>query len=256
MRSASGSPLQKWARQGVGAVAGRNGVLSLLRAGPADGRPPFPDADRYVLVSNEKAEAPPRLEGNSRKEEYLAAMRKAWRFYGALGFFRTEDLEAMGIGMTGPLMAFSALLGYEIEAIDPIQLDPLGRDLASATSWDSVRFTLRKGGRQVLVDYVRMDLRDGWLKQVARARQWIDDMAWNPVVLKAASHLPQDREFTILRDSILRTRRSSFRTRPGSSMARSPTASRCASMEDSRAPTGPSAATCSARLPRPTAASP
>lgn len=198
-----GKPLQKWARQEIGAPPA--GAVFYPFSGPD--LPTvvhlFPDAERYVLVSNEKAQAPPRLDGNSGKEEYLAAMRKAWRFYGALGFFRTEDLEAMGIGMTGPLMAFSSLLGFEIESIEPIQIDARGRDVAPATSWDSVRLTLRKGGRLVFVDYIRMDLRDGWLRQVAQSRQWIDDMAWNPVVLKAASHLPQDPEFTILRDSIL-----------------------------------------------------
>lgn len=178
----------------------------------------FPDADRYVLVSTQKAEAPLRL-GSFSKEElesYLVVFLKAWRFFGALGFFRTDDLEAVAnargirLGMTGPLMAFAVRLGFEIEAVEPIRLDPNGNDVAlrdgrpgEAETWDSVRLTIRKGERQILVDYVRMDLSDGWLEQVAVARKWVDRMAENPTLLKAASHHPQEPDFSILRSSIL-----------------------------------------------------
>jgi hypothetical protein len=177
----------------------------------------FPDADRYVLVSMERAQAPPRLEGLSKEEleSYLAVLRKAWRFFGALGFFRTDDLavaDARGIrmGMTAPLMAFAVRLGFEIEAVEPIRLDPNGNDVAprdggpgEAETWDSVRLTIRKGERRILVDYVRLDLSDGWLEQVAVARKWVDRMAENPTLLKAASHHPQEPDFSILRSSIL-----------------------------------------------------
>jgi hypothetical protein len=54
------------------------------------------------------------------------------------------------------------------------------------------------------VDYVRLDLSDGWLEQVAVARKWVDRMAENPTLLKAASHHPQEPDFSIFRSSILR----------------------------------------------------
>jgi hypothetical protein len=178
----------------------------------------FPDADRYVLVSTQKAQAPPRLQDFSEEEleNYLAVLRKAWKFFGTLGFFRTEDLDAvenargMRMGMTGPLMAFAVRLGFEIESMEPIRLDAGSNDVvpsrgepAAAGRWDSARLTLRKNGRRVIVDFVSMDLRDGWLVQLPGAHGWIDRMSANPTLLKAASHLPQDPEFSILRDSIV-----------------------------------------------------
>jgi hypothetical protein len=216
-----GGPLQKWGCQELGRAEGATvfypfsgpDLPTVLRL--------FPGAERYVLVSAQAADAPPRLEKLSKAEvdSYLAAFHKAWRLYGALGFFRTDDLDAadakqsaqgVRIGMTAPLMAFSVRLGFTIEAIEPIRMDQILEDygpwsLSSADpeKWDSVRLTLRKGGRTVLVDYVHMNLSNDWLGQWAIDRKWIERMAANPTLLKAASHLPQEADFTILRDSLL-----------------------------------------------------
>lgn len=213
-----GRPMRKWSCQELGRIEG--GTVFYPFSGPDLPTPVqlFPDAGRYVLVSMQKAEPPPPLDTMPPKEleSYTAEFRKAWKFYGALGFFRTEDLETIesspgpGIGMTGALMAFAVRLGFEIESVEPIKLDagandvaPFREDFPAAETWDSVRLTLRKGGRQVVVDYVRLDLRDGWLKQVKGAHGWVDRMAENPTLLKAASHLPEDPEFRIVRNAIL-----------------------------------------------------
>lgn len=167
----------------------------------------FPEADRYVLVALQKAGRPPEL-GNG----YLAEFQKTWRFYGSLGFFRTEDLEPFG--MTGPLMALAARLGYRVEFVEPIGMDAAGTDfeplaggLAASGGWNSVRLTLRKNGRTSVVDYVSMDLSDGWLgqatQQTDRERAWIRRMAAHPTLLKAASHLPQEPGFSILRTALI-----------------------------------------------------
>ena len=212
-----GRPMRKWSCQELGRVGG--GTVFYPFSGPDLPTPVqlFPDADRYVLVSLQKAEPPPPLDRMSPKEleSYAADFRKAWKLYGALGFFRTEDLEAAenspgpGIGVTGALMVFAVRLGFEVESVEPIKLDanandvgPHNGDALSAETWESVRLTLRKGGRQVLVDYVRLDLRDGWVGKFAGAHGWIDRMSANPTLLKAASHLPEDPEFRIVRNSI------------------------------------------------------
>lgn len=213
-----GRPMRKWSCQELGRFEG--GTVFYPFSGPDLPTPVqlFPDADRYVLVSMQKAEPPPPVDTMSPKEfeSYAADFRKAWKFYGALGFFRTEDLEAVenspgpGIGMTGALMAFAVRLGFEIESVEPIRLDAgandvvsFREDVPSEEAWDSVRLTLRKGERQVLVDYVRLDLRDGWVGKLQGAHGWIDRMAENPTLLKAASHLPEDPEFKIVRNAIL-----------------------------------------------------
>ena len=213
-----GRPMQKWACQELGRTEG--GTVFYPFSGPdlPTAVHLFPDADRYVLVSMEKAEPPPLLDKMSPKEleSYDAAFRKAWKLYGSLGFFRTDDLQAIenstgpGVGITGALMVFAVRLGFEVESIEPIRLDagendvvPLHDDILSVDNWDSARLTLRKRGRQVVVDYLRLDLRDGWVGKLPGAHGWIDRMSGNPTILKAASHLPQDPEFKIVRDSIL-----------------------------------------------------
>jgi hypothetical protein len=213
-----GRPMRKWACQELGRAEG--GIVFYPFSGPdlPTAVHLFPDADRYVLVSMEKAEPPPPLDRMSPKEleSYAADFRKAWKLYGALGFFRTEDLQAIenssgpGVGITGALMVFSVRLGFEVESVEPIQLDagandvvPLREEVLSDDNWDSVRLTLRKGDRRVLVDYVRLDLRDGWVGKLPGAHGWIDRMSESPTILKAASHLPEDPEFKIVRNSIL-----------------------------------------------------
>jgi hypothetical protein len=177
----------------------------------------YPQADHYVFVALEKAEAPPRLDSFSREEleGYMAAFRKAWRFYGVEGYFRTNDLIAATqvrgtrLGITGPLMAFAVRLGFEIVSVEPIQLEMnsgelVPRDASDAQddTWDSVRLVLRRDGRKVLVDYLRMDLSDTSLGTVPGARRWIERMSMNPSILKAASHHLQEPAFSIVRDSL------------------------------------------------------
>ena len=216
-----GRPLQKWACQELGSAPGATVFYPFSGPDLPTAVRLFPDAERYVLVSAQAADAPPRLGRLSKTEvdSYLAAFRKAWRVYGSLGFFRTDDLDAadakqsaqgVRIGMSAPLMAFAVRLGFSIEAIEPIRMDPVLEDyspwsLSSADpeKWESARLTLRKGGKMVVVDYVDMNLSNDWLAQWDIDRKWIDRMAGHPTLLKAASHLPQARDFSILRDSLL-----------------------------------------------------
>jgi hypothetical protein len=212
-----GRPMRKWGCQELGRAEGVTVFYPFSGPDLPSVVQLFPDADRYVLVSLQKAGAPPRLDISSRQEleQYLAAFRKAWKFYGALGFFRTDDLDAnaqgIRIGMTGPLMAFAVRLGFAIGAVEPLQIDHHAGDVTlrngspgEADTWDSVRLSLRKDNRKIIVDYVRMDLSDYWLRQVAGDLTWIDRMAGNPTLLKAASHHPQEPDFSFLRNSILR----------------------------------------------------
>ncbi len=216
-----GGPLQKWSCQELGTADGATVFYPFSGPDLPTVVRLFPGAERYVLVSAQAADAPPRLEALSKTEvdSYLAAFRKAWKLYGSLGFFRTDDLDdadaresAQGarIGMTAPLMAFSVRMGFSIVDVEPIRLDPILEDYApwslsstEAPKWDSVRLTLRKGGRTVRVDYVHMNLSNDWLGRATDARSWIARMAQNPTLLKAASHLPQEPDFSILRDSVL-----------------------------------------------------
>ncbi|MBC7804475.1 MAG: hypothetical protein H7Y16_11415, partial [Candidatus Parcubacteria bacterium] len=74
-----GRPMRKWGCQELGRVDG--GTVFYPFSGPDLPTPVqlFPDADRYVLVSMQKAEPPPPLDRMSPKEleSYAADFRKA-----------------------------------------------------------------------------------------------------------------------------------------------------------------------------------
>ncbi len=212
-----GSALRKWACAELDPVDG--GTVFYPFSGPDFPTlfELFPDAGRHVLVSIQKAEAPPALEtlSSPELERYLAAIRKAWIFFGNSGFFKSDDLDAVekvqgyGLGVTGPLMALAVRLGFELEAVSPLERDPDRRDVIVGSpygdkAWDSVRLSLRKGSRRVIVDYVQMDLSDAWLVQVPADQRWLARMASHPTLLKAASHHLQEADFSMLRETLLK----------------------------------------------------
>lgn len=213
-----GLPMQDWGCQEIGGVKG--GTVFYPFAGPdlPTVHQLFPDADRYVLVSMQKGEPPLQLEKltKGQVDDYMDAFRRAWKFYGTLGFFRTDDLDGRGkmegrpVGVTGGLMAFAVRLGYEIESIEPILLElnddeikPRGRGPERPETWDSVRMTLNKDGRRVIVDHVRVDLSNASVGRSNGPGVWLGRMARNPMLIKAASHLLQEPEFSIFRDIVL-----------------------------------------------------
>lgn len=173
----------------------------------------YPKAARFVLISDQYATPyfDPFSLPAAEREKILRSLGEAWTRFGRLGFFLTQDLNKGGgrkfhISPTMILMAFAAQLGYEVRAVRPACLDPA--DLSIRTSdvrdakWGSVRLELRKEGRDIIVDYLRLDLSNRGLgKQPERAM--IEQLSGNPVLLKAASHLPQQRPFSILRNGIL-----------------------------------------------------
>ncbi|PIE20069.1 MAG: hypothetical protein CSA66_01710 [Proteobacteria bacterium] len=180
----------------------------------------YPDADRYVLVALQKGGRLPALHKWNLKtfRWYLKVYRRGWRSFSRRGFFHTDhmkrDMDEASVleGITPILMGFAARLGYTVEAVDPIRIAAGGVDVelhpgdrGAAETWDSVRLTLKRDrdGRKVLVDYLFLDLSDGYLGSAADARAWIEAIAHNPVVTKAASHLMQKPFFSIITKAIL-----------------------------------------------------
>lgn len=178
----------------------------------------FPDAGRYVLVALQRAGAPPALERASAAdlEAFVERFDTAWRQFAQIGFFRTLDLDAEArradprVSVTAVLMAFAARLGYEVVAVEPVRVDTYGTDLevhpgdrSDPATWESVRLVLARDARLAVLDYVRTNLADAALAVEPEHRAWIERMAGQWIVIKAASHLLQRRDFSILRDAIL-----------------------------------------------------
>ena len=88
--------------------------------------------------------------------------------------------------------------------VHPIVLEPqAGQFVRASGPWKSVRLVLRKGDTSTTVDYVSIDLSDGFLRQNQGSREWITNMSRNPVFLKAASHLLQMPSFKVLREILM-----------------------------------------------------
>jgi hypothetical protein len=213
-----GKPIRGWARTELEDTPGETVFYPFSGPDFPTVHQLYPDAGRYVLVAIQRAGPPPALNRYSTQElgAYLTMFRRAWEQFSWLGFFRTNDLDTdagkagVRVGVTAPLMAFAVRLGYEIAAVDPVQVNAEGTDLephpgrrADDNTWESVRLRLAKNGREVLLDYVRVDISDRNLERNRASGAWIERMAGNRIVLKAASHLLQRPNYSILRNAVL-----------------------------------------------------
>lgn len=208
-----GLPLQTWSKNEVGYAGG--GTVFYPFSGPdfLTVARMYPGADRYVLVAIQNARKPVRPERmqEAQRDKFEHKLGEAWERFGTLGFFRTDDLDddqrdqATGLGVTTILMAFSARMGYEVNAVEPLTFDATRGEWEaspSANDWRSVRLTLQKNGHRTTLDYIRLDLSDKGL-QSPEIQGWINRMAAQPTFLKAASHLLQEAHFSVLREALV-----------------------------------------------------
>ena len=217
-RKKIGLPMASWACAEIDATPGETVFYPFSGPDLPSVNELYPQAGRYIMVAMQRAGLPPALDRQSphNLERILAAFRDRWKFFARTGFFRTNDLDdftsrhEVTVSVTSQLMAFAARLGYEVESVEPVQLSADGGDLVRhaddpslPSAWNSVRLTLVKGGRRVLVDYVRMDLSDALLKKYPANRAFIEQAVASRTLIKAASHLLQKSYFSILRGAIL-----------------------------------------------------
>jgi hypothetical protein len=210
-----GAPAATWAKAELGAVGG---TVFYPFSGPdlVTATTLFSDADHYVLVAIQSAHAPvnPAALDVEARRAFFDKFQVEWQRYGILGFFRTLDLDedaqdnVARLGVTPILMAFAARMGYQVRAVEPLVFDVIQGEYVVPESrpkraWRSVRLSLLMHERPVTVDYVRLDLSDGFLKAHPEAKEWLERQTGNPTLLKAASHLLQDSSFSILRDALV-----------------------------------------------------
>ncbi len=174
----------------------------------------FPQAKRYVLVAMQAAERPidlAELKPEAARQT-LEVLTGAWENYGRDGFFVTEYLDKylhrnrVRIGASTFLSSFFELKGLRVKSVTPIQVNAAGEveELpATDPRWRSVRFRLERAGEPVVVDYLRIDLSDKGLSAHPNHLKFVRLSAAHPVLLKAASHLPQNASFSMVADSLI-----------------------------------------------------
>ncbi|MDW8251073.1 MAG: hypothetical protein RMJ98_17400 [Myxococcales bacterium] len=218
-----GKAMLAWARKHL--AAAEEGTVLYPFAGPdlITVRRFYPRARRYVLVALQEGGPPPDL-----SRLHLGALNATLDLYERVfdafarrGFFLTMHLgagyrtpgSARGIG--GVLLAFAEREGFQVLAAEPVKirhdggLERHSGPQEVPETWSSLRLHLRRpqDGARVLVDYLRVDLSDGALARDSGALALLEGLALGPVVLKAASHLLQQRGFSKLRGLLLaRTR--------------------------------------------------
>jgi hypothetical protein len=207
-----GEPMQAWAGKQIPTF---QGTVFYPFSGPdfATVSQMFPQAKRYVMVAMQAAERPidlTELKPEAARQT-LEVLTGAWGNYGRDGFFVTEYLDKylqqnrVRIGASTFLSSFFQLKGLKVKSATPIQVNAAGEVEELATSdaqWRSVRFRIERAGEQVLVDYLRIDLSDKGLSANPQHHQFVRQMSANPVLLKAASHLPQNSSFSMVAASL------------------------------------------------------
>lgn len=174
-----------------------------------------PGINRYILISIQRAGTPIQPDDLSpaNGKKLLDHLASDWSSYTQMGFFKTIDLDKnaseSGVKVTPTLMmmAFASRLGFTIESVTPIKLNDDNSDVVVDTlpgrDWPSVRIQLKKDGKGVIVDYLRIDLSDYGLNKNPTNRKFIEKSARWPMLFKAASHLPQDPAFSIIKNAAL-----------------------------------------------------
>lgn len=208
-------PLNAWAKRELAPEAGNTVFYPFSGPDLPSVLAVFPTAARIVMISDQYALRyldPLSLKATDQARVF-AALGDAWVSFGQRGFFVTQELNNRGgdhkfqLTPTMILLAFAVRLGYEVRAVGPVCLDPddatIRRIEARDVPWSSVRLELHKDGRDLVVDYLQQDLSNRGIAQRSAVRTLIQTLGKGPVLLKAASHLPQQPGFTVLRNAIL-----------------------------------------------------
>ena len=174
----------------------------------------FPTAQRYVMMAMQNAERPLDLANIAPDllEPSLGVLTSAWQHFGENGFYVTEYLEKYlystraNIGASTFIVSFLSLQGFEIERVVPIQVGADGtlQEMSPDTPrWRSVRIQASKQGRPVIIDYLKIDLSNAGLQATPENLTLIGTLTTNPVLFKAASHLPQNVGFNVIANQVL-----------------------------------------------------
>lgn len=208
-----GTPMVEWARTEVPRV---NETVFYPFSGPdfTTAFQIYPNAKRYIMIAMQNAERPLNLNASNLQltDQALDILISAWQLYGTHGFFVTEYLDRYyfstqgRIGSSTFITIFMKLQGFELDRVVPIKVNSEGdvEEIPAETrNWPSVRIYATKGGKPIVVDYLKMDLSNPGLQSSPENLKFVQLSAVNPTIFKAASHLPQNANFNMIAKEIL-----------------------------------------------------
>lgn len=174
----------------------------------------FPNAKRYVMVAMQTAGRPLDLGAltSTTTDPNLDLLTSAWKHYGTHGFFVTEYLDKYlystqaRIGASTFLATFLTLHGFQVDRVVPIQVLANGsiEELPLDTEkWRSVRFNASKDGKKIVLDYLKIDLSNEGFTKSPEHLEFVRREAKQPVLFKAASHLPQNNNFSLIAGEVI-----------------------------------------------------
>lgn len=216
----TGKAMSEWARKNLAAASGTTVFYPFAGPDLVTVHRFYPDAGRYVLVALQDGGAPPELKGLSQDElsRTFAVYGKIFDGFAKRGFFITAQMgpgyrtPRAAQGISGVLMALAEREGFQVVDVIPIRVKADGSEVEehpgdrnAAATWASVRLDLRRrsDSSRVLVDYLKIDLSDGWLKRDDASHKFLRRASQGPTLMKAASHLPQQAGFGVIRDLVL-----------------------------------------------------
>jgi hypothetical protein len=216
-----GGPMQTWADGHLEQVEG--GAVFYPFSGPdfVTAHRLFPRAGHYTLAAMQRAGPPVTLSGLTRRQlakvlDHYAEVHEAFT---RRGFFVTKEMnedfhgpQLPIFGVTGVLMSFAAREGYRIVDVEPMYISDAGElevhpgDRSQRSTWNSVRLRMIRADDEtpVTLDYVRINLSNRSLSTKPHHTAWLIRAADASAVLKAASHMPQNSNFTTISEVILR----------------------------------------------------
>lgn len=175
----------------------------------------FPHAETIIMCGLEPAEPLPDVARMSAGEVAagLQGLRTSLSTIMNAGYFITkdmrQDLQSTRFRGTLPiLLAFLARSGAAVESVDIVRLDGTGTPVLSSTAGGAapglmIRYKHGFGGLKRLF-YFRQDLANGSLRPGSPLLTFVARQGAPPVLLKSASYLMQDGQFSVIKNFILR----------------------------------------------------
>lgn len=219
-------PIAQFHSRELGAVTSSSGPLFYPFSGPdiAYAMAFFPAATSIVMTGLEPVGNVPDFSqlDEATLDASLDQLRSSLRSILALSFFVTREMDAdlrrtRLAGVTPIMMLFLARHGFEINAVQPILLDAEDRLCPqSAESVNDIKakdaripgvlIRFQKPGESIVrsVYYLKTDLSDAGLARRTHYLRFVESFKPKATLVKSASYLLHFKEFSILRDHILR----------------------------------------------------